>query len=247
MAITWTRETMQTEASAAVGYTVQQMYDFFGALIQDTSHVRYSNTQPYTNFFYDIFNSGMSSIHAHAPGYRELISCSTVVDSGVYDYADYVPANCYVVWVKYDGGTINKIHPISLRTGDIDGVGEGSMDTSGTPAGYFQEGDHALRLVPIPDAVKTLKVLVAVLPAKVASLSAKIALPAHLQFAPPLYVASFAALFDGKLEISQNFEARFWRLVAKKVRDDVDSVDGLYPPTPGGSKRLAPAWGGNNI
>ena len=249
MAITWTRETVAYESTPSDGMTAQQLYNFFGALVADKKHSRWSNQEPYADWFVDRLNAAIALISAHVPPRIELISTTTVADTALYRLPDYAISTAHIRWIRYDGDNLNRISVLSAKYDEYDGVDDDSLDTSGTPAAYAQQGANVIRLLPPPDSAKTMKVLVATLPEKITAANmatAPIPLPAYLQEAPAYYIASMVLAFEGKTDIGDRYENRFWHVLNKRIDDDVSPVEGLDAPAPGYSVKM-PSFGGDDI
>lgn len=249
MAITWTRETVQSEASVVLGWTAAQAYNYFGFLVKDKDHTRYSNTEPYTDFFVDNLNAALQIIHANAPSREEIISASTVASSGLYALPDYALGTGYIKWVSYAGDTLEPSTHLAIREGEVAGLSEDSFDNDGSVIRWLQEGDRVLRLALRPSVAATLKVMVATMPPAItaaAIATAPLMIQAQHKMAPSFWVASVVAANDGRADLARIYQDVFWKMVAKKTADDASPIMGPDIGIPGAG-RFSPQWSGDDI
>jgi len=232
---TWTRETPVDTDGAVLTWTGTQSYNFFGALIRDNGHTSYSETAPYAGWFTDTFNAALQIICSHAPSWREVLTTTTTAGNAVYLLPDYVVSFRDVLWVMYNGTIIKRVTQRAVREGLPTGVSSTSFDTQGSPTKWEEDGDRGIRLLPVCNAAATLKVLAYCLPpalTNVASGTTQIPLAAHLKMAPAFYCAAIASLIDGNLDKQKAYEGMFWRLVSKKIEDNVESAQEQEFPDP---------------
>lgn len=248
MAITWTREDVQSEAAPVLGWTVTQAYNYFGFLVKDKDHTRYSNTEPYTDFFVDNLNAALQIIHAHAPDREEIISCSTVASSGLYALPDYAIGSGFIKWTYYNDKELELTTHRAVRSGEVSGLDKSSFKTDGTVIRWLQEGDRSIRLVNRPSVSATLEVMVATMPPAVTSsaMSTPLMIQAQHKTAPSFWVAGVVAANDGRADMARMYQEMFWRMVAKKAQDDASPIMAPDIGIPG-AERLSPQWSGDNI
>lgn len=248
MAITWTRETVQSEASAVSGYTAQEAYNYFGYLVNDVPHNRYSNTEPYTDWFTDELNSALQIICAYAPQRIEIISTSTVASSGLYMLPDYAISTSKIRKIWYDGDILLRDSLVAIVGGEVDTLDEDSLTSDGAPVRWCRQGDRVIRLVPRPSVAKTMKVMLSTTHPNftTASIADPIKIASYLKQAPSYYIASIAALRDGRPDLAKGYREAFWGLVNRKVEEDIDPVEPLSIPFPG-KAYFAPGFDEDNF
>ena len=232
MALTWTRETVADITTAVSGWTYQQAYNYFGVLAKDPSHTAYSNTSPYTNFALDMLNNAVNIITAYAPDRIEVISTTTEADTPLYAIPDFVASTAHIKMVKYDGNKIDRVYPASVIAAEISNLDDDSLDSTGTPVRWLQQGDRLVRLVPYPPASKTLKIYAYTQPTAATALTGLMPIPGYMRTAPAYYCAAEAWAIAQNYELSSLYSKKFWHLVNKKVEQNVDSLEASDIPIP---------------
>ena len=233
MAITWSKESVESESSATLTWSVQKAYDYIGFLVDDMEHNAYSLTNPWTGFIYDMLNDAIQDINWNVPSLYAIISCTPTVDKGLFVLPDYALGRGFIYWVTWDGDRVWTVHDESVMIGEVSNLDRTSFADSGDVERYMAEGDRHIRLLPMPSTAKTLKMKIAVMPDAVDAVDNILPVLSQLNKAPALHAASWITAKQGKVELSREYRAEYARMLAKAKIENTPPVDAPPEPIPG--------------